>query len=97
MSDHAEPRIDLRALAVEYLRATVRFSEADVDRLVKLLARVDSDAWLDAICRSAQEADAAALEGGRPDNLKATNPRAAYQAGACRAAWRIRSLKQGAL
>lgn len=43
------------------------------------------------IIRCAREADCAALE--KPQNAHKGDPRAAFKSGACRAAWRIRELK----
>lgn len=90
MSHHAEfvtgRMRELRSLALEYLGATVRYVDADVDRLVGLLASVEQAG----VAQAVREADHVALEGRR--NRKSEDPAAAFQSGAYRVAWELRQL-----
>lgn len=93
MTDPREPRIDIHALAKEYLKATVSgFMPSDVENLVTLLALVEYEAKLDAICLAAREAEQAAADSPLYD-LSRHPSRDAFVFGATRAATRIRKIK----
>jgi len=81
----ARRRMALETLARGYLGDTVRYVQADADRLVDLLLEVERGG----LELAAAVADVAALDRG-PDNRRSNDPVAAYQSGACKAAWRIR-------
>jgi hypothetical protein len=75
----------LRAIAGMYLDGSpTRPDDSELERLTLVLVRVQQATFAD----SAREADAAGLE--RAQNRRQDNPAATYQAGACRAAYRIR-------
>lgn len=88
------PRPDLSAIAAEWAEPRFRDgAESTEDEVLASLVCLLEQVEHNALERAAEEADAAAL--GAPDNRQQTSPRAAHQAGACKAAWRIRQLKRG--
>lgn len=68
--------------------------EADVRCLNERIAELEAERR-ELLEKAAKLADRAALERGKPDNRFSDNPSAAYQAGACRAAWLIREFAAG--
>jgi hypothetical protein len=65
------------------------------DELRDLLADARRLAVTETLDRVAKLCDSIAVK--TPDNRHATNPRAAYQAGAAKCAWEIRQLQRGPL